>query len=124
MATALPRRPDAGGASPQVVPVGPGTAEYAVPASLRGIGAQAAGVLGLLGATFHDARDVTPGVPGHHEHPRSGRNTGASHPGRQGPRGRPRERTRPAGIPPGAVAFAAAPGQGGTKEPAGQATGR
>jgi len=96
MATPLARRPEAGGASPQVVPVGPGTAEYAVPASLRGIGAQAAGVLGLLGATFHDARDVTPGVPGHHEHPRSGRNTGASHPGRQGPRVRPRERTCPA----------------------------
>ena len=42
MATALPRRPDAGGASPQVVPAASGTADYAVPASLRGIGAQAA----------------------------------------------------------------------------------
>src|SRR6516225_803065 len=106
MATPLARRPEAGGASPQVVPVGPGTAEYAVPASLRGIGAQAAGVLGLLGATFHDARDVTPGVPGHHEHPRSGRNTGASHPGRQGPRVRPRANL-PRKVPPAAVAFAA-----------------
>jgi len=77
-----------------------------------------------LGASFQDARDVAPGVPGHQDHPRSGRNIGASHPGRQGPRGRPRERTRPAGVPPGAVAFAAAPGQAGTKEPAGQATGR
>ena len=48
MATALPRRPDAGGASPQVVPAASGTADCAVPASLRGIGAQAAGVLGLL----------------------------------------------------------------------------
>jgi hypothetical protein len=33
---------------PQVVPAASGTAGYAVPASLRGIGAQAAGVLGLL----------------------------------------------------------------------------
>ena len=48
MATPLARRPEAGGASPQVVPAGSGTAGYAVPASLRGIGAQAAGVLGLL----------------------------------------------------------------------------
>jgi hypothetical protein len=48
MATPLARRPEADGASPQVVPAGSGTAEYAVPASLRGIGAQAAGVLGLL----------------------------------------------------------------------------
>ena len=48
MATPLARRPDPDGASPQAVPAGSGTAEYAVPASLRGIGAQAAGVLGLL----------------------------------------------------------------------------
>ena len=48
MATPLARRPAADGASPQVVPAGSGTADYAVPASLRGIGAQAAGVLGLL----------------------------------------------------------------------------
>src|SRR5215472_17648003 len=48
MATPLPRRPEAGGASPQVVPAASGAADYAVPASLRGIGAQAAGVLGLL----------------------------------------------------------------------------
>ena len=48
MATPLPRRLDADGASPQVVPAGSGPAGYAVPASLRGIGAQAAGVLGLL----------------------------------------------------------------------------
>jgi hypothetical protein len=33
---------------PQVVPAASGTAGYALPASLRGIGAQAAGVLGLL----------------------------------------------------------------------------
>jgi hypothetical protein len=32
--------------------------------------------------------------------------------------------TRPAGVPPAAVAFAAAPGQERAKEPAGQATGR
>ena len=48
MATPLARRPEAGGASPQVVPAASGTADYAVPASLRGIGAQAVGVLGLL----------------------------------------------------------------------------
>src|SRR5215475_14425884 len=48
MATPLARRPEAGGASPQVVPAGSGTADYAVPAGLRGIGAQAVGVLGLL----------------------------------------------------------------------------
>jgi len=48
MATPLARRPEADGGSPQVVPAGSGTAGYAVPASLRGIGAQAAGVLGLL----------------------------------------------------------------------------
>ena len=48
MATPLARRPDPDGASPQVVPAVSGTADYAVPASLRGIGAQAAGVLGLL----------------------------------------------------------------------------
>jgi len=48
MATPLARRPEADGASPQVVLAASGTAEYAVPASLRGIGAQAAGVLGLL----------------------------------------------------------------------------
>ena len=47
MATPLARRPEPG-ASPQVVPAVSGTADYAVPASLRGIGAQAAGVLGLL----------------------------------------------------------------------------
>jgi hypothetical protein len=35
-----------------------------------------------------------------------------------------RERTRPAGVPPAAVAFAAAPGQDRAREPAGQATGR
>ena len=33
---------------PQALPAGSGTAEYAAPASLRGIGAQAAGALGLL----------------------------------------------------------------------------
>ncbi len=48
MATPLARRPEPGGASPQAFPAGPGAADYAVPASLRGIGAQAAGVLGLL----------------------------------------------------------------------------
>ena len=48
MATPLARRPAADGVSPQAVPVGSGIAEYAVPASLRGIGAQAAGALGLL----------------------------------------------------------------------------
>jgi hypothetical protein len=48
MATPLSRRPEPGGASPQAFPAGPGAAGYAVPASLRGIGAQAAGVLGLL----------------------------------------------------------------------------
>ena len=48
MATPLARRPEADGASPQVVPAGSGPADYAAPASLRGIGAQAAGVLGLL----------------------------------------------------------------------------
>ena len=48
MATPLSRRPEPGGASPQAFPAGPGAADYAVPASLRGIGAQAAGVLGLL----------------------------------------------------------------------------
>ena len=48
MATPLARRPEPDGASPQVVEAGSGTAEYAVPASLRGIGAQAVGVLGLL----------------------------------------------------------------------------
>ena len=48
MATPLARRPEAGGASPQAVPAGSGTADYAVPASLSGIGAQAVGGLGLL----------------------------------------------------------------------------
>jgi len=48
MATPLARRPELGGASPQAFPAGPGAADYAVPASLRSIGAQAAGVLGLL----------------------------------------------------------------------------
>jgi len=48
MATPLPRRPEADGASPQAVPAGSGTADYAVPASLSGIGAQAVGGLGLL----------------------------------------------------------------------------
>ena len=48
MATPLARRPEPGGASPQAFPAGQGAADYAVPASLRGIGAQAAGVLGLL----------------------------------------------------------------------------
>src|SRR5215472_10054055 len=48
MATPLPRRPEADGASPQAVPAASGTADYAVPASPYGIGAQAAGVLGLL----------------------------------------------------------------------------
>jgi hypothetical protein len=48
MATPLARRPAADGASPQAVPAGPGAAGYAVPASPRGIGAQAAGALGLL----------------------------------------------------------------------------
>ena len=48
MATPLARRPEPGGTSPQVVPAGSGTADYTVPASLRGIGAQAASVLGLL----------------------------------------------------------------------------
>jgi hypothetical protein len=48
MATPLARRPAADGASSQIVPAGSGTAEYAVPASLRSIGAQAVGALGLL----------------------------------------------------------------------------
>jgi hypothetical protein len=48
MATPLARRPEPGGASPQALPAGPGTAGYAVPASPRGIGAQAAGALALL----------------------------------------------------------------------------
>jgi len=48
MATPLPRRPEADGASPQAVPARSGTADYAVPASLSGIGAQAVGGLGLL----------------------------------------------------------------------------
>ena len=43
MATPLPRRPEPDGAIPPVVPAASGTAEYAAPASLRGIGAQAAG---------------------------------------------------------------------------------
>ena len=48
MAAPPARRPEPGGASPQLVPAGSGTAGSAVPASLRGIGAQAAGVPGLL----------------------------------------------------------------------------
>src|SRR6266571_2052924 len=48
MATPLARRPEAGGASPQVVPAGSGTAGYAVPASLRGISGLQLGSL-LLG---------------------------------------------------------------------------
>jgi hypothetical protein len=48
MANPLTRRPEADGASAQAAPAASGTAEYAVPASLRGIGAQAVAVLGLL----------------------------------------------------------------------------
>src|SRR5215472_1381682 len=48
MATPFARRPEPDGASPQAVPAASGTAGYAVPTSPRGIGAQAAGVLGLL----------------------------------------------------------------------------
>jgi hypothetical protein len=48
MATPLARRPDSGGESPMPVPAGPAAAEYVLPATRRGIAAQAAAALGLL----------------------------------------------------------------------------
>jgi hypothetical protein len=53
MSTPLIRRPESNGASTQAVPemntaTAPGLAEYALPATSRDLGAQAAAVLGLL----------------------------------------------------------------------------
>lgn len=49
MSTPLIRHPESDGASAQVVPVRPeARAEYALPATMGGIGAQAAAALGLL----------------------------------------------------------------------------
>jgi hypothetical protein len=52
MHSPLARRPEAGGASPQVVPVSPArstaAAEYLLPVGWRGISAQVAAALGML----------------------------------------------------------------------------
>jgi SPW repeat len=48
LATPLIRRPEGDGTSPQIVLAATGPAEYVMPATWRGIGAQAAAVLGLL----------------------------------------------------------------------------
>ena len=48
MHSPLTRRPEPGGASPQAVSADAAAAEYLLPASWRGIGAQAAAALGLL----------------------------------------------------------------------------
>jgi len=53
MSTPLIRRPESNGASTQAIPemnraTAPGLAEYALPATSRDLGAQAAAVLGLL----------------------------------------------------------------------------
>jgi hypothetical protein len=49
MSTPLIRRPESDGASIQAVPVGTsGPAEYALPTTMRGIGAQVSAALGLL----------------------------------------------------------------------------
>ncbi len=52
MNTPLIRRPDGNGASAEVVPVGPSAAGaadgYPLPATWRGVGAQAAAALGML----------------------------------------------------------------------------
>ena len=48
MATPLARRPEPGGESPMAAPAGPAAAEYLLPATGRGIAAQAATALGML----------------------------------------------------------------------------
>jgi hypothetical protein len=48
MTTSLARRPETGGRSPQAVPSGPATAGYLLPATERGIAAQAAAAPGTL----------------------------------------------------------------------------
>jgi hypothetical protein len=48
MATPLTRRPEGDGASPQAIPAASGPAQYVLPATLRDIGAQVSGSLGLL----------------------------------------------------------------------------
>jgi hypothetical protein len=48
MATPLTRRPEGDSASPQAVPAASGPAQYVLPATLRDIGAQVSGALGLL----------------------------------------------------------------------------
>jgi SPW repeat-containing protein len=48
MATPLARPPESGGGSPRIVPAGPTVAEYPLPATGRGIAAQAAAAYGLL----------------------------------------------------------------------------
>ena len=48
MATPLSRRPEPGDESSQAVPVGPAAGEYLLPATRRGVAAQAAASLGIL----------------------------------------------------------------------------
>ena len=48
MATPFARRPESGGGSPMAVPAGPAAADYLLPATGRGMTAQAAAALGLL----------------------------------------------------------------------------
>jgi hypothetical protein len=48
MATPLTRRPEGDSASPQAVPAASDPAQYVLPATLRDIGAQVSGALGLL----------------------------------------------------------------------------
>ena len=48
MATPLSRRPEPGGESPQAVPVGSAAGEYLLPATRRGMAAQAVATLGIL----------------------------------------------------------------------------
>ena len=76
MATSLIRRPEGNGASPQIVLSEAGPAEYYLPASRRGIAAQASAALGLLtgvwvplaavalrASLFTDARNKLTGRP-------------------------------------------------------------
>jgi hypothetical protein len=90
MTTSLARRPEAGGRSPQAVPVGPATAGYLLPATGRGTAAQAGAALGMLIGPWVALSPCFVLLPSRCHPPTAGRvparMVAATTPGRSGPR--------------------------------------